>query len=385
MRSRSSRLLGVTVLGAALALFTIPVFGSIRTANRVIVTENDVVTEDLYAVGARTIVEGVIEGDLLVLGGELTITGRIEGDVVGLVGGPARISGVVGGSVRLAAVSLSVSGTVGDDVSSLVAEADVTGTVGRDVLIIGGNGEVGAAVGRDVRAQAWRLTVSGEVGRDVIARVDDMRVAASARVDGDVSFRASDESRISAEAEINGLVTRRRVLAPVWAKALTRAFSILSVFAFAVAGIAVFWLFRSTAPRAVQLVGERPWRAALVGLGVVLLFPVLMLPLFLALVGIPVAVALLLAWAAALFLGAIPAVAWGGERLLRDRGGLMAGFLLGALLWRGAMWALSLVAILVYLIPTLVGVGAFTLAAWEQRRRALIPAEAEVPEPVGTE
>ena len=43
-----------------LALPAAPVLGSVRTANQVIVTENDVVTEDLYAVGGRTIVEGVV-------------------------------------------------------------------------------------------------------------------------------------------------------------------------------------------------------------------------------------------------------------------------------------------------------------------------------------
>jgi len=40
----------------------------------------------------------------------------------------------------------------------------------------------------------------------------------------------------------------------------------------------------------------------------------------------------------------------------------------GALLWRAGLWALSLVAALLYLIPLLVGLGAFTIAAWEARR-----------------
>jgi hypothetical protein len=363
-----SRILSVALLAGGIALPAWPLLGSIRTANQVIVTVDDVVTEDLYAVGGRTIVEGTVEGDLVVLGGELIITGTVEGDVIGLVGGPARISGEVGESVLLAAVRLEVGGRVGGDVSALVGEARVDAEVARDVLVIAGSAGVTGRVGRDVRAQAWRLTVDGEVGRDVVARVDDLVLGDAARVAGDVTFRASDEARVSDGAVVGGALVRAEVLAPVWAKALTRLVGWLSVLGFLVAGVALFWLFRGTTPRAVRLARERPWRSALVGLGVLVVPPILAIPLFLTLVGLPVAVLILLFWVVGLFLGPIPAVAAVGERLLGGRGGVLGGFVVGALLWRGGMWALSLVAALLYLVPLLVGLGSFTLGAWEGRR-----------------
>jgi hypothetical protein len=118
----------------------------------------------------------------------------------------------------------------------------------------------------------------------------------------------------------------------------------------------------------VQVARERPWRSALVGLGVLVLPPLLAVPLFLTLVGLPVAVLILLFWVVGLFVGPVPAVAAAGERLLGGRGGVLGGFVVGALLWRAGLWALSLVAALLYLIPLLVGLGAFTIAAWEARR-----------------
>ena len=161
---------------------------------------------------------------------------------------------------------------------------------------------------------------------------------------------------------------RAEVLAPMWAKALTRLLGWLSVLGFVVAGVALFWVFRGTAPRAVRVARERPWRSALVGLGVLVVPPLLALPLFLTLVGLPVAVLLLLFWVVGLFLGPIPAVAAAGERLLGGRGGVLGGFVVGALLWRGGMWLLSLAAAVVYAIPLVVGLGAFTIGAWEARR-----------------
>ncbi len=354
------RIVSAALLAGGIALPAAPLLGSIRMANQVIVTEDDVVAEDLYAIGGRTIIEGIVQGDLVVLSGEVIVTGTVEGDVIGLVWGPARFSGEVGESVLLAALRLEATGRVGADLTTLAGEAAVGAEVGRDLLLIGGSAEVTGSVGRDVRVQAWRLSVDGQVGRDVVARVDDMVLGDAARVAGDVTFRASDEVRVSDTATVGGTLVQAQVLAPVWARAVTRLVGWLSVLGFLVAGVALFWLFRGTAPRAVGVARERPWRSVLVGLGVLVLPPLLAIPLFLTLVGLPVAVLILLFWVVGLFLGPIPAVAAAGESLLRGRGGVLGGFVVGALLWRAGLWALSLVAALLYLVPLLVGLGAFT-------------------------
>jgi cytoskeletal protein CcmA (bactofilin family) len=373
--------LSLALLAGGIALPAVPVLGSIRTANQVIVTEDDVVAEDLYAVGGRTIVEGVVQGDLLVLTGEVIVTGTVEGDIVGLVGGPVRLGGEVRESVLVAAVRLENLGSVRGDVSGFVGEARIDGDVGRDVLIVGGAADVTARVGRDVRAQAWRLIVDGEVGRDVVARVDDIVLGDSARVAGDVTFRASDDVRVSPAAAVEGAVVRAEVLAPTWARALTRLLGWLSVLGFVTAGVALLWLFRHSGERAVRAARERPGRCALVGLGVLVVPPLAALPLFLTLVGLPLALLLLIFWVLGLFLGPIPAVAAAGERLLGGRSGTIGGFVVAALLWRGGMWLLSLAAALLYLIPLVIGLGAFVIGAWEARREAGTPVPSLAPLP----
>jgi len=363
--------LSVALLAGGIALPAAPLLGSIRMANQVIVTEGTVVAEDLYALGGRTIVEGTVQGDLVVLSGEVIVTGTVEGDVIGLVWGPARFTGEVGESVLLAALRLDAGGPVGADLGALVGEARVSAAVARDLLAIGGAIDLTGSVGRDLRAQAWRLTVDGEVGRDVSARVDDMVLGDAARVGGDVTFRASGEVRVSDAASVGGALIQAQVVAPTWARAVTRLVGWLSVLGFVVAGVALFWLFRGTAPRSVRVARQAPWRSALVGLAVLVLPPLLAIPLFLSLVGLPVAILILLFWVLGLFLGPIPAVAAAGERLLGGRGGVLAGFVAGALLWRAGMWALSLVAALLYLVPLLIGLGAFVIAARESRRESI--------------
>ena len=366
MRSRSDRLFGLTFLGL-LAAVPLLVAG-LRVGGVVIVAEGEVVREDLYAIGERVIVEGVVQGDLFVVTGHLTVAGRVEGDVLGLVGGPATISGEVTGSVRLAAAKVSITGDVHDDLAAASTEISIHGSVGRDALLFSGEVSTVGLVGRDIRAQAFRMWIYGSVGHDVKVRVDTLILGDTTVVVGDVFYKASDDAHVDPSALVNGDIIRREALAPVWAKAVTRVFAILSVFGFVVAGLVGQWLFRTTSRKAVAVVGSRPGRAALVGLGALLFVPILILPLFLTLVGIPVALVLLLLWLVALFLGPLPAVTWVGRKIVSGQGGLALGLVVGTILWRGAMWLLPLLAALLYLAALLVGLGAAVLAAWEQRK-----------------
>ena len=364
------RYFGVAVLVAAALVPLAPIVGSLRTSGRVIVTADDVVREDLYAFGGRVIIEGTVEGDVFTFTNDLTITGTVTGDVVGVVGGPVRISGDIGGSIRLAAVSLDVTGSVRDDVAAAAFESVVAADVGRDVLVFGGELVSGGRVGRDVRSQVWSLEVHGEIGRDVLARVDDITLGPGADVGGDVEFQSSDRVAVDAAALVGGRLVQREVISPVWAKATVRVLMWLSLFAFIVGGLLGVWLFRGTMPRAVRSAVERPWRSAAVGIAVLLAVPLAVLPLGLSLVGLPVAVVLMVTWVMALVLGATPAVAAVGSRMIGDRGGYAGAFIVGAVAWRLAIWILSLVAALLYLAATVVGIGAFAIGAWEQRKAA---------------
>jgi hypothetical protein len=361
----SRRLFGIV---AIVAVLVAPgsLIAEIRTSNRIIVPSGDVVVEDLYAVGGRTIIEGTVEGDVFVISGELTITGTVTGDVVGMVGGRARISGSVEGSVRLAAVDLEVTGRVADDVAIVTLDGDVAADVGRDVLVIAGRASVGGTVGRDVRGQAWTMRVAADVGRDILARVDRLSLAGT--VGDDVVYGATLDADVADDFEFGGQLIRRRVFSPVWSKAVGRAVALLGLAGFMVTGLVLLWVFRGTTADAIEMVGARPGRSALIGLLLVVLPPLAAVPLFLTLVGLPVAVIILLLWATALFVGPIPTVAWAGRAILRDRGGQVAGFVFGALLWRGSMWLLPLVALLLYGAALLVGLGAFGGAAWARRR-----------------
>jgi hypothetical protein len=360
------------------------VLGLVRTSNRVIVPVGDTIEDDLYVVGGSVTIEGTVEGDLVVVVGQMTITGEVGGDVVGVVGRRVRIGGSVDGSIRIATPDLDITGRVGDDVAALAVGADLDAVVGRDLLVVAGGSTVGGTIGRDLRGQVWDLDVAADVGNDVLVRVDRLRLEEGARVGGDVLYRASADADVAPTVSVDGELIRRKVLSPVWAKAAERAVAVLGLAGFIVAGLLLFWVFRATAARAVDLPQERPVAVGVTGLAVLVLPPLAVVPLSLTLVGLPVALLVLVLWLLGLFLGAVPTVAWIGRRLLGGRGGLPGGFVLGALVWRGAMWLLPLAAVLLYLTAVLIGLGAFAVAGWE-RRRAELPEWRPLPPPAAPE
>ena len=285
------KVLSIALLAGGIALPAAPVLGSLRTANQVIVTADDVVAEDLYAVGGRTIVEGVVQGDLVVLTGEVIITGTVEGDVVGLVGGPVRISGEVGESVLVAAVRLETTGRDRGRRERLRGR-------GPGRRRGGARRAGGRRLGRGHRP-GGRATCAPRPG----AWWWTARWAATWRPGWTTwcwaTPPASPGTSPSGPATRSGSRTPPRWAGPwcrprCWPRCGPRrspgCWGGCRCSGSSWPGWPCSGCSGGPAPGAVRVARERPGRSALVGLGVLVVPPILALPLFLTLVGLPVAI-----------------------------------------------------------------------------------------------
>lgn len=394
---RARPLLSSAVFGAALLAVILPVrflMADMITTNIYLLRQGEVQQEDVYVASTTAKVDGTIDGDLVISTGSLEISGTVTGDVFVLSHGQVEVTGEIGGSLRGVARSVVIDGTVGDDVVVGAVTTSISGTVSRDALIFAGSLEVDGEVGRDVNGRMISAWFNGTVGHDIDVAVSSLTLEGGTVVDGDVLYRSGADASIAATVQVGGQLERLSTRGGWGVELVLTVATIVGFLGFLFAGIVLIWLFRRTAPRAVHTVLRNPLRASLIGVGALIVAPVLIVVLMLTLVGVPVAVAVLVLYVLVLIFGPVPAVTAVGSKALRGRWGLFAAFLFGAVMWRLGIWLVPLIGFGLYLAALAIGVGAWVIAVWEERREAPVaedllptskarPTPTQIPTPIG--
>ncbi len=356
------------VVGLALLAAPVAALASVIGADIYLLGPDQVVTEDLILAAATARIGGTIEGDLVVATGSLELTGRVTGDVTVLSHGAVTVSGVVEGSLRGVGRQVTITGSVGDDITVAALGLDVAGAVGRDLAAWSWRLGVTGEVGRDVLGRFSSAVVPGAVGHDVDVEVSSLQVTGA--VGGDVVYRASGEASVDASG-VAGQVVDIPVRVPLPVSTALRVAALFGLFGFVVGGIVLLWLFDATAAGAVALAAARPWACLGLGLATLVALPSLFAALAVSLVGIPLALAVLLALVVAAGFGSVPMIAAVGGRLLGDRGGSVGGLVLGAAIWALLAVVWPLLGAVAYTVALVWGLGAWLLAGWQLRSRRM--------------
>jgi hypothetical protein len=366
------------IFGVALFAVALPLRGlvaEIITANIYLVQPGDVQHEDAYVAANSAHVDGTIDGDLVISTGSLEISGTVSGDVLVLSQGTVEVTGNIDGSLRGIARDVIIDGTVGDDVTVTAVSTEISGTVTRDVLFFGGSLDMSGEVGRDVKGRMISASLNGTVGHDVDISVGALTLGGDTKVTGDLLYRSGVDGNIAGTVQVGGRLERLPTRGVWEVELILTVATLIGFLGFIFTGIVLLWLFRRTTPRAIKAVVEHPLRASLMGIGALIVVPVLIVIMMLTLVGVPIAVLFLLLFALGLFFGPVPAVTALGSKILRSRGGLFAAFVVGAVLWRLGIWFIPLVGVVLYFVALALGVGGWVMAVWEVRKETPVAAE----------
>ncbi len=362
------------------ALFAVasPVLSSLVTTNIYVVSVDETVNDDVYVTSTKGVVDGTINGDLTIFTGDLIINGSVTGSVNVFSSGTVTVSqdGSVGGSVRGAAVNVKIFGEVGSDLfitaASIVVEEP--GTIGRDVMAFGGVLRVEGTVGRDVRGRTVRTVIDGDVGGDIDIATQKFEVGSTASVAGDVQYRSQVDASISSGAQISGSVKRLPTQSNFIYGVILALANTIGFLGFIVVGVVALFVARGSGSRAAGAMITNPIKTFLWGLGAVIALPVVTVLLAATLVGLPLALLLVMVMVAGLIIGPVPAIAALGNRILFKRGGLLGAFVVGAILWRLAIWLIPLVGGVLFVIALVWGVGAWIVGMLAARNDDPVPA-----------
>jgi hypothetical protein len=369
-------------------LLVLPLSAAAETAQSdlVLVRADEVIGEDLYAIGNRIDIQGRVEGDLMVAAfEEISISGEVTGDVVGLAS-RVVISGRVGGRVSVAAGNVVVNGSIGSDLLAAGWQT-VTGPeslVTRDMLVFGWRLDHGGTVGANLAGNGRTMVITGTVEGGVDVSVSDLVLEQSALIGGNMAYRSAGQATVNEGAEVGGTLVRRNPVTPnIRVRALRLLTVLVVVVVIAALGLAAQWSWPRHARRAAEAVRSSFWRCFLFG-WLVLAAPVVLVIMAGAFIGLSppaaglpllvVFVPLIVAGVGVVMAGglvaAVPVLTAIGWRVVPARS-LAAAFVVGILIAVLAA-VVPLLRLVLFLVALPVGLGGWLRSGSRAARPAAI-------------
>lgn len=301
MRIRSISL----VLAVAFVVATPLAAGAFVFQSGETVTATEGLSDDLYAAGQTVTITGRIDGDVAAAGRVVTITGPVTGGILAAAR-EVRIAGPVGRTVRVAGQSVAIESAVKIDALVLGQEIYIRqqAHIGRDLLAGGETVYVAANVDRFARLFGDTVVIAGRVGKGLRVDARHLTIMPTAQIDGDVRYSAELPADVRAGAVIKGKI--ERVARPTRREgrlglAAPLVFRIWEALALLLIGLVIVTVTPHRAREISTMALRRFPYSFLVGLVVLLAFPVVCVVLTVTVIGIPLAVAIAFLLAAVVY------------------------------------------------------------------------------------
>ena len=324
--------------------------------------------EDLLSHGSTPHVMDSVAGDLIITGGDIMFAGVTGADYLG-AGGKQVIAGRIHGSLRAAGGEVHTRAVV-DRNATLAGgrvELEPEGAINGNAYLTAGTVTQSGAIRGSLLASGGTIILNGVVGRDVQVAAGNLQVGPNAQIAGNLTYRVPAKNvTIDKAARITGKVTALPVPSG-WGP-----LRFLWLLGFLLVGVAVVALAPALSSQAAGLIPEAPGRSILYAIGWIILLPIAMIAAAVTVIGIPLACVALAFYLVLIYLGRIPFAIWLGALILRDRSrpgwqGALMNFGVGALVLI-VLGLIPAVGGLVWIIATVLGLGAFLLRLQTMRR-----------------
>ncbi|WP_254521782.1 bactofilin family protein [Natrinema caseinilyticum] len=308
-------------------------------AGGTVVVEEGESVDELESFAGTVIVRGTVTGDVSALAGDVTITD----------------TGSVEGGLEVAAGSVTIAGTVDDDVEIAAGSVTVTenGTVNGTFMVGAGN-----------------VIVDGTLGDDAEIGAETIRLGETASIDGDLRYDGDLEGNTDAVA---GSVEEDSSLgidaAPTVQPFATWIVAVYTLVVNLLLGAVLLALFPRFSDSVATSVATGPIRSGLIGLGVFVGIPVLLIALAITIVGIPLSIVGAIAFSFLLWIAtvygwyAIAAAVLSALGIGNRWLALVVGLVVGAAITR-----VPIVGGLITFLVLLLGLGAIARGLYGHRR-----------------
>lgn len=316
-----------------LALIVLPLFifvgianaQTFRSGNTVTVGQGETVDGMLWASGKTIDIAGTVKGDIFCAGQNVSISGTVEGDLI-CAAQTINVTGTVSGDIRAAAQTINIGANVASNLTAAAQTVTLEskGKIGRDASLAVQDVTIHGTVSRDLALASQNAYVSGNIGRNIKADLNNLNIADSAVVGGQIEYTSSNEASIAQGARITGDSVRIEP-APTEDDG-NFGFMLAASLALLATALALVALFPRTFQRLSDYAIDSPLKTLATGFIASIIVPALIFVVMLTLVGIPFALIAIVAWL-----------------LITGLSGGFAAYTLGRAVWREQTNALLLI------------------------------------------
>ena len=292
------------------------------------------VTNELWIAAPNVAVGGTVKDDFLAacIGGQVglgnaRLAGNFQNDV-SVFGAAIDFTGTAAEHARFLANEITMGGEVG--ISALAIGNTITLTTNSvikgDAVLVGQSVLVAGDIRGNLRILATTATLNGTIDGSVRIAADDIVLMPGTKIGGDLVYTSSKDLFLDpGKVELNGQLIRKELEtiqtetpAPtIYDIFISQAYLYLCAL---VAGLPFIAIFPRFTGRAVRHVRQSPWKCALVGVVALCLIPMASFFVFFTIIGIPLGLLLLLAYAIMLYLSKIVVALGIGGIVLRRHG-----------------------------------------------------------------
>ncbi|MBN2056635.1 hypothetical protein JW905_17040 [bacterium] len=347
-----------------------------QTGERVNLAADQVVDDDCYLAGGTIEVDGRVTGDLWAAAQTIRFRGVVDGSL-NLVAETIIMEGTVGHAAKAAGKYIEARGDIGGDLMALGSDVDITpdAEVAGDLVIGCGHCTLNGNVGGDVLGGSGQLYIGGRVDGDVKIGADQVNLGSAAVVGGSLDYMSPGEAVLEPGAVVNGGLEHREEAKEdadeTGEGGLGLGWKMYMYFSFLLAGTLLIVVWPATMERMVKMLAASPGAGILRGMLALLLVPPLFVVLCITVIGIPLALALLLVYFAALYLATIPVGIWLGSlpllpwRRVEGRGLMILALVIGLIILT-LLDLIPYLSILVSIATLMFGLGSLVMAAKKQ-------------------
>ncbi len=339
-----------------------------RSGDKLEITKDELINDDIYFAGSSVIVDGTINGDLVAAAGEIRVTGTINGGIIA-AGGSIIVNGNVSGDIRAAGGEVRIGGDVGDNVLAFAGQfiLEKDARIARDLTLGAGNAVIDGAVNGNINGGASELEMRGVTKGNVTLGIDNnIKIFSGATIGGNLEYTAPHQGEIS--GIVSGKTTYKET--PVKKEDLTSKMEgeILGYFWLLVIGIVSLMLAPGLTQKNSDSVPVKPLKNLLWGLMFLIITPIVVILLLITVIGIPLSLIVLVIYIIFLYISRICVGFWVGQYVLKklhkETRFKVLTMALGLLIVFIGI-NLPIIGIFIHLVILLIGLGAIILTEYD--------------------